>query len=583
MPNYRLPFPVSLTATLSILRMSDPATHGEDPGTPSTPTHRARPSIITTASGLAESTLTYGSLMSSDGLARLSQFPPPPPGVPLTPFETAFAGPSSPVASDRSMTPPATIRRALPVPPTPLNIRKRSPSPAGGDAPPSNPPAQPQLPQLNPSFNLATSSSGSAYPSPHDWHDGSSSIANDPYGEDVLSTTLITSLLSQPVPETHDSAPTAGPSSWHRQQYTPSVVSNALTTDSTITYPPPKTFPPPLPSEFKYPPLPIPPVIPRDSSSIDVSSPRALQPPSRGLMSVEGRNTPETWMSGESGHTTQVATSDTLRAMSVTPSMQSMTSSTPLMATFEKGDPILEEEEPKSSGPSSANSRHSRSRSRRASIAHSAKTTKSSVFSLMTRLSHSTADRKSLKQATTSWFRGKPLPPVPPLPDHAFRELQKQEDELPLPDLVNRAAALSSMLDKGHRPYHSMISLEHGSNQSRPPTGNFGQDARYSGADPHKMLSQRGRKNQVGDLSQQQWSQPQDQNASGRSKRLPLSKRRKLFIALAIILLIVCITVGVAVGVTVGEKHSSGHSCPNNLAGASCSLSKQPFLMDDWP
>lgn len=518
--------------------------------------------------------MTYGSLMSSDGLARLSQFPPPPPGVPITPIEAAFAGPSSPVTSDRSMTPPANARRALPVPPAspaPLNVQKRPlPSPSSSSSR-SPLPDRPVDPRSGPSSPHSTAPS--VHPSPYDWHDGSSSIANDPYGDAVLSTSLITSLLSSVSPNESSPAPTAGPSSFKRSKYEPSVVSNALTLDSTITYPPPKTFPPPLPSDYKYPPLPRLPASPSPGPSLDISSPHALRPLQQGFADLGGRATPETWASRESSQIGQMAGPEPSRAMSVTPSLQSMTSSTPLMGTFAKGDPILEEEEPKISGPSTpSQSRHSRARSRRASTTYSTKSAKSYLSSLATRISHSTGDARSVM----AWFRGKPLPPVPPLPDHAFREIQKAEQDLPLPELVDRAVALSSLLDKGHRPYHSMISLaqpqpEQG--QQMPETEGFG-DVRYTGADPTRMHAARGRKGRSGDFSQQFGRSlviPPDPDTPTRTRRPPLTRRQKAIAALVGALLIVALIVGLAVGLTVGKKHPK-HTCPGHLTGAACTL-----------
>lgn len=528
---------------------------------------------MTTASGIAESTLTYGSLVSSDGLSRLSQFPPPPSEIPFTPIEAAFGGRSSPVTSDRSMTPTgnvtANVRHVLPVPAMPLNFQKRSPSP-GSHAPVSSYSDRSHAA----SQPMSAPSSKSSYPSPHDWHDGSSSIANDPYGEDVLSTNLITSLLSS-VSGTDVSSQTAGPSSFKQVNYEPSVVSNALTTDSTVTYPPPKTFPPPLPStDYKYPPLPTPfPIRPSAEKVIDISAPHIPNLQARHVMPTGGRGTPETWTSEDSAHTVQGG--EGLRTMSVTPSLQSMTSSTPLMNSFAKADPILEEDEPQISGPSTASqSRHSRTRSRRTSIAHSAKTSRSYVSSLIGRLSHSSGDQRSIRQTTTGWFRGKPLPPVPPMPEHAFKEIQKAEQELPLPDLVNRAAALSSMLDRGHRPYHSTISLANTKERSSPGIDGSG-ELRYSGADPNSMNSARGRKGRSEQLSGRSRSWQfggQDSGPSATFKPFVLTRRRKIILGLSVIFLVICVVVAVAVGVTVGEKHRSVHTCSGNMTGAACTL-----------
>ena len=529
--------------------------------------------------------MTYGSLMSSDGLARLSQFPPPPTGIPFTPIEAAFAGPSSPVTSNHSMTPHASPRRALPpIPPASPSYAKQA---IPYDIPPeyvSSPHEsvgrRPPLPNPPPSAAL---SSASAYPSPHDWHDGSSSITNDAYGEAVLSTSFITSLLSSP--STTDATPTvtASPPSYKRTYYEPSVVSNALTTDSTITYPPPRAYPPPLPTNFKYPPIPRSlPSAPQAEILVEPSISHALDPPSHGFMAATGgRFTPDSVASLDSSRIAQMTGSYPPRSMSVTPSFQSITSATPLVNTFSKGDPILEEDEGKVSGPSTpSQSRWSRTRERRSSTAQStrtSRTSKSYVSSMMGRLSHSSGDRRSLKQATVAFFRGKPLPPVPPLPDHAFREIRKAEAEIPLPDLVNRAATLSNLLDNGHRPHHSAISLPGAANkEQRMPEGMGHGDVRYTGADPTWMHSARGRKGRSGDFSQQPWNQqqPQSPDTPTKARRPPLTKKRKMIIGLIVIGLIIGITVGVAVGVTVGEKDHSQHSCPGNFTGNACTLGK---------
>lgn len=543
--------------------------------------HRARPSLVSNVSGLAESTLTYGSIMSADGLARLSQFPPVPIGLPSTPLQNSFSGPPSPVGSNRTMTSPAGPRRALPIPPSlvppePLSIHKKAYPTSPGLSPGSHSPSSPPY----------TSGSGkSSYPSPHDWHDGSSSIASDPYGEAVLSTDFITSLLSAV-----DDPSGRSPQASSGRRYEPSVASNALTVDSTITYPPPKSAPPPpMPTSFKYPPQPA-----ADRSSTSGSSsmhshipPQTLQLPSRHFTSIEGRFSPETWASDDSGS----AMGQTViigpgspsqsRVLPATPSIQSMTSSTPLINAVPQSDPIAEEDEPRtgtSSGPSTG--RMSRNRERRSSVA-TTRTSKSYMSSLVTRFSHSTGERRSLRQTTMAWFRGKPLPPVPPLPDHAFQEIQirKREDELPLPALVTRAATLSHLLDKGHRPYDSAV-FEHVDKDGRSsvpaagPSSAFG-DVRYSGADPNLMYSARGRKWRSGDYTQAGINLPLPPSPGTPSKSRqtvfrPLSKKRKIIASLVAVFIIAIIAIAVAVGVVWGKK--SRHSCSGNMAGAACDL-----------
>lgn len=565
--------------------MTYPPLYDEDPGTP---THRSRPSVITNASVVAESTITYGSLMSRDGFARLSQFPPPPGDVPYTPVEEILRV-ASPVASEYSMksgSSSATVRRALPIPPppagipsvAPLNIQRKVSSalPASVTRPPIpgstseiSSPGPSLVPSVTPP-SATLSNTPSSYPSPHDWHDGSSSIANDPYGEDALPTSFITTLLSS-MAQADEASESHPPVSFGKQRtYEPSVVSNALTVDSTITYPPPKLFPPLLP-----PPLPTHPAVTK------------LQPHIRPPLA--GRSTPETLTSFDSSDTGftlgQTTKPSTLRSMSTSPSLQSLNSSTPLIPqTFAQGDPILEEEEPRTtagSGPSTpAKSRSSRHR--RASTAYSSKSAKSYVSSLVARLSHSSGDRKSIKQAAV-WFRKKPLPPVPPLPNIPFQEIRKAEDALPLPDLVNRAHALEEMLDNGQRPYdsESMFNREVKLDSGAPldPTVRVGQISEVwnSGADPNCMHAARGRKGRSGDFTQQ-FGRVDSPPRRRRISWSTLTQRQRIIALLVFMATLACVTVAIAVGVIAGGKKPHVRVCQGAFAGVACNLGKTSML-----
>ena len=441
----------------------------------------------------------------------------------------------------------------------------------------------PSVPGLVHSPTTATS-----HPSPHDWHDGSSSITNDPYGTAALPTSFITSLLSS---TSNSDGGSFAPSAFYNKKggvYEPSVISNALTTvttDSTITYPPPKLYPPPLPGS----PRSRPPVPPLPSTFEPIS-----MPPSS--FSMEGRQTPDTVRTNESEATSIArhqgsAVSQTMggvRAMSTTPSLQSLNSSTPLMQqTFAHAhvDPILEEDELKPpSGPSTP-SKSKSSRGRRASTAYSSKSTKSYVSSLVARISHSSGsgDKRSLKQSTMSWFRGKPLPPVPPLPNAPIQQIRRAEEQLALPELAGRAQALSAMLDKGQRPYDSDDILqqqydsrykEHFSAtgvdvRTNPSTG----DVYNSSVNPNMMRSARDRRGRSEDLTNRYTrSEPDSPTRSGRKLTWStLSKRQRIWVIVILVSLIIIITIAVAVGVTEGSKKHA-HTCPANLGGTLCNL-----------
>lgn len=577
--------------------MAEPPSYEDDP---TTPTHRYRPSLATNASGLAESTLTFGSLMSSDGFARLSQFPPPPQEIPFTPSEGSLDIPS-PVVSDYSQTSmpmSSTVRRPLPIPPVPpiapLNVQKRPPGtvtlpPAyvpPSELSPSTPPNPPASSTYFTPPLTHTPSTVSSYPhpSPHDWHDGSSSIANDPYGEAALPTSFITSLLSSMTDS--DGSPGFPPSSFQfkRGKYDPSVISNALTTDSTITYPPPRMFPPPLPSPRAFPPMPS---QSTQSSSIDSDSPEPLTPPA---IPVAGRSTPETLRSFDSGDTARQAGSiishmiggvpGAMRGIT-TPSLQSLNSSTPLMPMAMQGEPIPEEDEPKTATPSgySTPGKSRSSRGRRASIAQSSKSARSYVSSMVARISHSSTDRRSIKQVASTWFRGKPLPPVPPLPYMPFRDVRKAEDALALPDLVSRAQVLSAMLDNGQRPYDSDLLVQETKNRQGVPTDvdyRIGPvaDVWNSGANPNIGHGARGRKSRSGDFYQRPDSAD---NSPVRLRRFAwsnLSKRQRVGCVTTFMIVIVAVTVAIAVGVIANERKNHVHVCPGTFAGAACDLGK---------
>ena len=270
--------------------------------------------------------------------------------------------------------------------------------------------------------------------------------------------------------------------------------------------------------------------------------------------------------------------------------MQSMNSTTPLMQAIPREQRIEEEDEPAAGGgssphlpsSSSAPSRHRDREHRQPSIAYSSKTTRSYVSSLIARLSHASGtDRtRSVKNASSSsaaWFRKRPLPPVPPLPHGIAQEVRRTEDALPLPTLVNRAQALEQLLDKGHRPHHSMYS-EGTSEMKGGYTFPRAQDAMstpsgeviYSGVDPNVMRALRDRQARSGDWS---YTNERPETPTKRGLRWSaLSRRQKIWVWVVVGVVVVGVIVAIAVGVGVGRKPK--HKCPKNSAGATCSLSK---------
>jgi hypothetical protein len=228
--------------------------------------------------------------------------------------------------------------------------------------------------------------------------------------------------------------------------------------------------------------------------------------------------------------------------------------------------------------------------SSRQSVA-SNKSTKSYVSSLITRIAAGTS--RSARQALP-WMR-KPLPPVPRLPNMtiaAEQQHQRVEANMGLPELAERAAALSTMLDHGRRP-HESIGSTHVWNQSQTMGGMMVTanaqdtlwrlqqegDIRNTGTEVHRGHTRtysRSRKKKFGNIQFLSSSSPDHPKATGVGG-LP-SKKKRCWIIGTIVAII--FGVGIAVGVVVGVTRQKGgdkYNCSGNLTGTSCSLGKFSF------
>ena len=393
--------------------MPDP-THQEvvGPSTPVTPSstsrHRAGHSITTNASGIADSTISYGTV---DALhSQLGHFPPPPSELP-TP------------------TTPRTPTFLIPVPVPPLKIPQRNPLPDIPTAPQQPPSHHPPLPpppgepapqhatprqvRRQPSLTTYATNGTVGSLSPFDWHEGSSSIDVDP-PDDRLPASFITSLISEHGSPRSNTASMSPPQT-SAQLFSGGNNLDAMSALSDATYP-----------VHNYPPT---------------SQPSMGIPPGAAYLESSGR-------SARSSKTSSVVarTSETGHGHAG----HSVGSHTPFINPPNKYEPIQEETmgEPQSQGessrlPSAANNSWRSSRGRRQSFV-STRTTRSYVSSLISKLSRSTSRRQPIT---------KPLPPVPSIPsDLRNSDYRKFEDAMPLPQLANRADVLSKMLARGRRP-----------------------------------------------------------------------------------------------------------------------------------
>ena len=376
--------------------------------------HRTIHSLTTNASGIADSTISSGTV---DALhSQLGHFPPPPSELPTptTPTSPAFL---------------------IPVPAVhiaPLRLPKRNPHPdvpsetSHGPQPQHHPPIQypPEEPippngslrplRRQPSFTTYATNGTIGSLSPFDWHEGSSSIDVDPHDDRMLPTSFITSLISSSEHGSPRSNPTMmSPVQNSAQLFSGGNDQDAMSSISDATYPP-----------HNYPPTP---------------SPNKAIPPGAAYLESSGRSSKTSSVG--------MATLDTSR------DEPSVRSHTPLVQPPHRYEPIEEEtigelqareESPKqSSGPNSP--WRSFRGGRRQSLA-STRTTKSYVSSLISKLSRVT----SKKQTTP-----KPLPPLPTIPaELRNQEYRKFEESMQLPQLANRADVLSKMLAKGHTPYN---------------------------------------------------------------------------------------------------------------------------------
>ena len=376
-----------------------------EPATPasSTPRHRQAHSITTNASGIADSTISYGTV---DALqSQLSRFPPPPSELP-TSIAPSFLTSVAPLKHpQRDMHP---------------NLPNKSPQQPQSQRLPidnlSEPPIRPNgvVRPLGrqPSFKTYATNGTLGSLSPFDWHEGSSSIDVDPNDDRMLPTSFITSLISS----SEHGSPRSNLTTMSLPQNSAQLFSGGNDLDAMS-----------LISDATYPPHNYPPVL----------SPIEAIPPGTAYFVSSGRSSKTNSVGG--------LTTDTEQDK---PSVQSHT---PFLKPANRYESIAEDTmgELRARGeaskqPSSANSGWQSSRDRRQS-AVSTRTTKSYVSSLISKMSRAASRKRTAM---------KPLPPVPTIPTELRNsDYQKFEESMPLPQLANRAEVLSKMLARGHRPH----------------------------------------------------------------------------------------------------------------------------------
>lgn len=596
---------------------------------PPLPGPRTRASLLTSASGIADSTISFNTYATgiTEGSLCLSQFPPPPMTVPSTasptterffpsPVRSTFtvtprAGPGmdqgqpSPAQSTFTVTAPAQVSPsrgpASPIARSELVLQQGLPSPAQSTftitsptsigTPPPHPPtyAQPlnrdlsegRSPSRGPGKTERLQNSDSrARPlsptsllragklSPYDWHEGSSILSVDPAEERMLSTSFITELLSS------TASFITSPSDGSPQALRPSYQADVGSLVSELSYPPSLRHHDPVARSSRFR---LGPVVPGEGldsrtngendtiASYSYEGSADIIQPGHGLIrkvSVPGmvpatlRQVASTASIPESLHPqSQVTCSSTAPLNPHPPSVFS--------SIMDKIQPI--DIQPPIGAPLYFTPERPLAQIQRRASAHSSRTVKSHVSSLISAAGQRTA---RAARATMEWMRIKPLPPVPTIPNISLsqeQEHRRMDGAVPLPQLAERADRLTAMLDSGHLPHDSVRSPSRFSSDKDLPLG--------VGASGVKVPSG-GRRRQSANFDGTPSNRPQSSPKSKSFLKRPISQRSKIKLFIGTALLALLTLIGIVVGVTVGHKHAYSSSCPANRTGNTCSLGK---------
>jgi hypothetical protein len=500
-----------------------------EPTTPTSQTsrHRQGHSITTNASGIADSTISYGTV---DALhSQLCHFPPPPSELP-TPTTPSFPIFFVPVA-------PLNLPRRNPYPDVPSESSRQ---PRSQPPPIRHPPEEPIQPNgtVRPlmrrqSFRTYATNGTVGSLSPFDWHEGSSSIDVEPNDDRLLPTSFITSLISSSGHGSPNSPTQMSPLQSSAQLFSGGINLDTISLISDTTYPP-----------HNYPPVP---------------SPTRAIPPGSAYLVTSGRSSKRS--------SAGALTADTEYDK---PSVQSHS---PLINLANRYEPIAEDTvgELQARGEASkhlpaANTSKWTSHGRRQSLV-STRTTKSYVSSLISKLSRAT----SKKRTTT-----KPLPPVPTIPtEMRDAEYQKFEESMPLPQLANRAEVLSKMLAWGHRPH-----------SGRPPssvhrsTPTPGVEVQWNGftqtLEPSRSNWHTTRESSYGYYSGEKVET--SNRPAGFRDRLVTRFGKKRIIAMLIVIAVLLIVLAVLLGVLLRKKSTPVlPKCPAGKTGTDCDIGPSSF------
>ncbi|KAF9270316.1 hypothetical protein L218DRAFT_848697 [Marasmius fiardii PR-910] len=472
--------------------------------------HVSALSVDTNASGLAESAISF------------SAFPEPPSSIPSTPTRSTISASATPRHT------PAPSLKLLP------NRRKKNSSHKS----PTEPPDIRSL-------------------SPHDWHEGASSIDVDATEDRLLSTSFITSLLQE-----------SSDASTRR-----SINSDTISAFSEMTYPPPsRQFISASPSTGT-------------SASAGTSSsaahkypsqrPVGSRPPPSSFSPIPETGSPITddaeTMVSDRGPTVirSASRSQALRSplpvVGVAPATLrtvSASSHRPSSDFGPLGPNGGEERALVDRGPSSypygaqhhlRNPPFAQPTQSRQSF-HSSRSLATSVISRISAGIARVLPRK----------RTKPLPPVPTIPHipiSAEAMNRREEAQVPLSDLVSRADTLNGLLEKGYHPHQSVgsyftINKDEITQTSALGTSRSGEVwQRTVHPNPAQIVTP-----------------TDDSHQKSKGKSLLPANRKRYRIILAAFIVIACVSIGAGVGVSVSRRGPTLPKCTGPLTGMACDL-----------
>lgn len=220
----------------------------------------------------------------------------------------------------------------------------------------------------------------------------------------------------------------------------------------------------------------------------------------------------------------------------------------------------------------------------RRSRLHRNNSLKSVVSSLVSRISHTSAAQKARYMM---WLRNRPLPPLPPIPNQLpglvqREDIKKSEEGIPLPMLAMRADMLRGRLDKGYSKATSDYVYKEGSNVAVE----YYNDSAYSqisgGSDnrqrPSSLFSRISRMRSQRRRQQKGMSFPVPPLPGTKAPTTPpigyasQKKRRRLIIIIAVVVIALILVIAIPIGVVEHSKHHDTVVCSGNMTGAGCTL-----------